>query len=282
MKKMIFVAGSLLLNFQAFAQASQAAYFSCSVSGKNVVKTRALEDLGVTSVAPSTIAVALSENLASGSYMTYLHLTLSLKGEDLSLSTSIEPTKVQKILKGKDSFKVMIQSRLDSIQSMEVNVECAPSYADYLLVPNESYDNSALNGLQNVPETMSSVVSHLDDARFNLTSSASISEFLAAHFCLTGSSEKALSDIQEQSALVRNFWRRKALNVNQVIAPLAFRAENGSISWEQPYDSARCVKSHHETYEDQDGMDQDVTVCDEYKVTQEAPLSLTIPACSKK
>lgn len=284
MKNFILIVGILLIAMQAHADNSNINYLSCNLSGNNLIQNTALNDLSVTNIAPSTFSLTLGETLDQGTYLTYVHLTLRLNESTLTVATNSMHASILRTLRDEKNpyaYSIYIQSLIDSKQSMKINLECNHASSEYLFIPINKYDNSALNGHQNVPETLSTLANHLNDDRFNTTEFLSISEFLATNYCITGSAEEALEEIKELTSQFKGFWRHRALDANQIIAPRNLKLENKSIKWNQPYETATCFNGHHETYEDSDGIPQDVFICDQYKVSQELPLQLSIKNCSK-
>ena len=239
----------------SFSFAAGLPALKCSVTGAQLANKKPVTDKLVSAKVASTLSLVLGEDQSSGTYMTYVKLDLAYHPEAATkLVVSAKPTysKTAKItMTSNMSAELEFSSRLNR-PNMKINVSCQATNLDYLLVPKYNQFPDDFLDFQNVATTLPVFANDRKTNQALHPYSDSESEFLAAHFCADGDMNKLLNDFTAAPQFIDNFWQAAALNKG-VLAGQNIKLSAEGLSWQQPVQSATCVKSHEETQDDPDG-----------------------------
>ncbi len=280
------IASFVLLTASAsFASVSSLNGLTCTVNGSDLVNANDLSNRYVGTATPVTVTAIMKEDEVdgAGTYMTYVKINLTynpqLKSPVALTTVSSFSDVVSTEFKGPLTAELKINSRVNR-SPMILNVECLATTFDYLLNPEFDQQQDPLVATQNAAFTVSKLLTDLTSGVYYHSPTESESEFMAAHFCSEGDAQKLFSDIKANRSYA-TMWRTAALG-DHTLSPQNLRLEGSTVRWEQPQETAVCIRSHIEDSVDDDGLPYSVEVCDEYRVDQLDPLALQIVPCELK
>lgn len=264
------------------ANAGQASVsgLACTISGSNIMNSIDLSERNVGTATPVTLTAILKEDADKGTFVTYVKLNIKYSPKSpapLELTTVTSAGEVLAVeFTAAHAAYVKIASRAGN-EAMILKLNCTEENFSYLLNPAYDQEQDPFNAFQNAAFTLPKLLLDLLYGVYYHSPTASESEFLAEHFCSEGDAVALLNDLQNSNNYP-NLWPVSSLGDSNLM-PKNLRLENSTVRWEQPQETATCIRSHIAEGIDEDGVPYAIEVCDEYRVDQLEPLNLEIKTC---
>ncbi len=271
---------------------------SCQVSGDNVlsnlfendpIRTSDLfvDDLLFPFTTPRTAAIALNEDILNSvgqvvlEARTYLRIQLEflrrsgqgsqdkLKVKLVSISHDREQDEIPNaVIIAPDtedslSTNLLVRSRLDVHRRMKVSIRCTPGQADYLLLPTHKIKEEHDYVAQSLATTLPLLL--MDSGDFDYRDNY-FAHYIAKGFCLMGSGQALIRDMESFHAKIRDFWPTYEYGQKSLVP--SFRSTpQGGITLNAAIQSYYCTHTVKQHCNDPEGPSDNICdVCDEFGI----------------
>lgn len=291
MKKMILLAAMALASI---ANADVTA-LKCSVTGDLIQNSKSFFLPVDSDVRKVTYMISEDTPNKMATYNTTVNLRLKVTAQGLQMvSFEAWPQGGGNAQVQNNDVVVSVASRVAKTR-LSSRLSCVETSSPYYVVSKYTFkDEPYLNVAGAVATSFAKLEQMSNDIAYviGMTRAGSTSELAAREFCFMGNSSLVFQDLSESVSLqlaaeaqklnVPNYWQKSGYS-QKTLAPLGLSQDrDGDISWQQPVESSVCTKSHNEVQPDPDsGMDQNLTICDEYAPKTEAAKVLVFKKCEQ-